>query len=477
MPTIVDSLIVTLGLDATKFTQGQKDSVTALRKTEVEANQSAKRMEASGKQAAMFFTQIKNQALGLATVLMGGVGIKRFAENITMSDRAVGRLSKNLEMSVTELSAWQGVAKRFGSSSEDIDNAFRSTMKLVQGIQHGEVNQETLSWLARSGVDLAKFLDAATPIDAKLKMIQQAFAQTSAAEAQFFGGMTGYSEQTVNMLRETAAQMDVHLRKQKELNSVNQKDVELANQRSQAYQDLSDRVEHNFRSFMNWATPIIKMDRAIDDWIISKMGGQGSDMSPKSGTSKPIRPYSGDAPSSTPTPTPSSGSMGQAELHKLMQKLEGSGPNSVSPKGAIGRNQIMPATAKLYGFDPARLFEPEYNDQVSKVILADLSQKYNGNVDHILANYNSSPRGTKKFMATGDASTLPQETQKYLSRAHQIMAKSGMSGGGGGGGGAQVSVGQIVIHTQATDANGIAREIGPALQTYTHVLPSNPGLN
>src|SRR6185312_8867168 len=68
-------------------------------------------------------------------------------------------------------------------------------------------------------------------------------------------------------------------------------------------------------------------------------------------------------------------------LFDLMQKLENSGPGETSKKGAIGRNQIMPGTAKQYGFDPSRLGEPAYNDMVARAIEADLSRRYGGNLD------------------------------------------------------------------------------------------------
>lgn len=468
MPTIVDSLIVTLGLDDSKFTAGQKMAIGFLRKTESESKETAKRMEANGKQAAEFFTTVKQSALSLATVLLGGMGVKKFTEYVVTSDRAVGRLSANLELSIEQLSAWQGVAQRFGSSSEDIDNAFRSTMKLVQAIQHGEVPAETLQWLARSGVDLSKFLAAATPMEEKLKMVQQAFAKTTAAEAQFFGGMTGYSEATVNMLRGTASNIELLLAQQRELGVATDDSRKSADMLAKSWHDMEDAGMGAGRRLLSYWAPLLAILLQTARFFFRDISGQNPDNTtpgaPKAVTGKIRR--GGE-------PVPSGGT--DSGLMGLMQKLEGSGPNSVSPKGAIGRNQIMPGTARQYGFDPGRLFEPEYNDQVARAILADLSKKYNGNTDQILAAYNAGEGGSSKFRKTGDTNTLPKETQKYLAHAHQIQATNGASGGRGGI--STVSIGQVAIYTQATDAQGIAREIGPALQTYGHVLPSNPGLN
>lgn len=101
-------------------------------------------------------------------------------------------------------------------------------------------------------------------------------------------------------------------------------------------------------------------------------------------------------------------------------KLEGSGPSAVSPKGAIGRGQIMPSTAKGYGFDPQLLHDPAYNETVTRTILADLSRKYQGDTDAMAVAYNAGPGVADKWIDGGrNVTTLPEETQRYLARLHQ----------------------------------------------------------
>lgn len=92
----------------------------------------------------------------------------------------------------------------------------------------------------------------------------------------------------------------------------------------------------------------------------------------------------------------------------------------VSPAGAIGYNQIMPDTAKQYGFDPARLGDKEYNLQASRVILADLSKRYDGDLEAILIGYNAGPGKANTFLRSGrDYRVLPKETRGYLANAER----------------------------------------------------------
>ncbi len=106
----------------------------------------------------------------------------------------------------------------------------------------------------------------------------------------------------------------------------------------------------------------------------------------------------------------------------IVRKLEGSGDRAVSPAGAIGRYQIMPGTAKQYGFDPARLTDPSYNETVAKAVLADLTRRYHGNTAEILAGYNAGPGAADRFRNAGDnPRVLPRETQGYIDRATKMQ--------------------------------------------------------
>jgi hypothetical protein len=122
------------------------------------------------------------------------------------------------------------------------------------------------------------------------------------------------------------------------------------------------------------------------------------------------------------------GAESQPGLLGIIRKLENSGDNAVSPAGAIGRYQIMPSTARQYGFDPSKLTDPAYNETVASTILNDLQKKYGSDTDAILAAYNGGPGRANQFLASGrNAAVLPMETQRYLAHSHQLLAQAGPS--------------------------------------------------
>lgn len=115
------------------------------------------------------------------------------------------------------------------------------------------------------------------------------------------------------------------------------------------------------------------------------------------------------------------------EMLPLVRSLEKSADDAVSPAGAIGRYQIMPGTARQYGFDPERLADPEYNRMVASHVLNDLWRRYNGDAAAVLVAYNAGPGVANKWLASGrDFEKLPLETQRYLAHAAQIGRGGGL---------------------------------------------------
>ena len=88
-------------------------------------------------------------------------------------------------------------------------------------------------------------------------------------------------------------------------------------------------------------------------------------------------------------------------------------PRAVSPCGAIGVYQLMPATAREFGIDP---YDPEQNIRAGLHYLSELLRTF-GRIDQALAAYNWGPGHLTRCMRTyGKAwpRYLPTETKNYL---------------------------------------------------------------
>ena len=108
---------------------------------------------------------------------------------------------------------------------------------------------------------------------------------------------------------------------------------------------------------------------------------------------------------------------------RIEQVESGGRQDAISEDGAVGVMQVMPGTAPeaaaLAGvpFDEARYrTDPEYNRQLGRAYLAEMLNRFGGDVELAVAAYNAGPKAVQDALAAGSnwKSALPAETQDYL---------------------------------------------------------------
>ncbi len=105
-----------------------------------------------------------------------------------------------------------------------------------------------------------------------------------------------------------------------------------------------------------------------------------------------------------------------ADLIRSVIKVESSfNPKAVSPSGAMGMMQLMPATAKDLGVKNP--FDAEQNIMGGTAYLSRLLDRYDGNVRSALAAYNWGMGNLEKK----PVAAMPGETRQYVSRIMGMM--------------------------------------------------------
>ncbi|HEX6084611.1 MAG TPA: lytic transglycosylase domain-containing protein [Thermoanaerobaculia bacterium] len=95
-------------------------------------------------------------------------------------------------------------------------------------------------------------------------------------------------------------------------------------------------------------------------------------------------------------------------------------PRAISHKGAIGLMQVMPETAKRFGFDARRLHDPVHNVAAGATYLRWLLDRYDGDLDRVLAAYNAGEGAVAKY----DGIPPYKETQDFVKRVRAVLAKT-----------------------------------------------------
>ncbi|MGQ6231052.1 hypothetical protein ACUNFK_22895 [Serratia sp. IR-2025] len=198
MPTIIDSLVVTLGLDSSGFKKGQAEVKKGLDDTRNNADQTAKDMEAAGKRAASFFGSIRTELLALVGVTLSAQGIKTFITNMTSDLMRLGIESRALDISAKSLDGWEGAAAAAGSTAERMAGTLGNFQKTLTNIRTGGGRDDPLfgalaSFAGATGANFDYQNDNAEKI---MRKIASNWGKLSKDAQRRFGGMFGFDNAT-----------------------------------------------------------------------------------------------------------------------------------------------------------------------------------------------------------------------------------------------------------------------------------------
>ena len=147
--TVIDALLVTLGLDTSDFRKGQKDVSDDLKKQREDAKKTAKEMAEQGKKAASFFSSIKTELLALTGVTVTAGGLMSLVKNTTSGLMDLSIQSKALGLSARELDGWSKSAEAAGSSAEKISASLQGFQGAIQGARVGDYSSSIFGGLAQ----------------------------------------------------------------------------------------------------------------------------------------------------------------------------------------------------------------------------------------------------------------------------------------------------------------------------------------
>lgn len=242
MATIIDSLIVKLGLDSKEFDSGQKKVSQGLKNTSKDA-------EGAAKSISKFLAAI------------GGVyAIKRFVEGVIETSAALDRMSKNLNMSVQDLSAWSRAAEIAGGTGNGLQGTFQMLSKAQTELRlTGESG--LIPYFSALGISMAQAGQARPVADMLLDMADR-FSKMDRATAFNMGQMMGVDEGTMTLLLRGRNEVELMIKKQKEQGAVTKKQAEEASRMREGIVKIKQDFESFGRELLSKVTPAL--ERLLD---------------------------------------------------------------------------------------------------------------------------------------------------------------------------------------------------------------------
>lgn len=270
MPTVIDALVVTLGLNAKGFTQGAKTAQQAFRTTGAQATETAKNIEANGKQAALFFSKLRNEALTFFAVFTAGAGIKDFISSTITGSAGLGRMAQNLDMSTRELNAWQKAAERAGGTAEGITSQLKESQSESARYAIG-LTPSTIQAFAKYGGDFTAFKSGNAYLLERSRIISEIY-KTSPARAQLAAQELGISEQNFDLIKQGPQALRALIDAQMKNSVVTEADARAAAALQAKLLDLRDTLQATAQRVLFALMPaiegLVKRFQTFADWAL-----------------------------------------------------------------------------------------------------------------------------------------------------------------------------------------------------------------
>jgi hypothetical protein len=259
MATILEKLVVTFGLDAAPFKEGQKSVDEAQKKNRETSDKTRKQMEEDGRKTVEAFRKIRNELVALVASFAGLNAIRHFTEEITHSDASIGRMARTLGMSTEDLWTWEKAMRQFGVTAADTDSALTSLTELQQGLNFGvPLSPDVATNLLKAGVDVGKFIDNSTTATDKLYMLAEAFQKIGAPAAEALAGPLRLSHDMVGALARGPDAIRAQAAAMRALGPLTDAQAAAAQRREQEWEAIQTRIENFQRYLVGTFWPVVE---------------------------------------------------------------------------------------------------------------------------------------------------------------------------------------------------------------------------
>lgn len=176
--TVIDELVVILGLDPSKMTEGQKKVADNYLRLKSDAERANKEMQRSTESVASALGQVQGKLLGIAALFLGGMGIKQFAMHVADLTLQLGRLSTQAGgLSSSQLSAYGSFGRAVGATAAGVRSG---VLGLAAAGNQVEPNTQLYQTLAAMGISPRRLPNGDFDVNGTLGAVNQWAAQRRA---------------------------------------------------------------------------------------------------------------------------------------------------------------------------------------------------------------------------------------------------------------------------------------------------------
>ena len=244
--TIIDALMVTLGLDTTGFTKGKRSAESDLKKIREASGLTSQEVEAGAKKMADGYAKARNELLGFVTAAITTSGFARIMETAnTALNNKMGQTAYYFGESVREIDAWGKAVTTAGGTAAAFQGSWQNILGGLTAFSLGK-ESDVVKGLNALGIDV---LDPLTGKVKEMKAIMldlaKAFSNPNMAPQTklFAANMIGIDQGTLNFLRDGAGNAQAAYEKFYALNTGMDANADAAKKLTKLWADFNAELD------------------------------------------------------------------------------------------------------------------------------------------------------------------------------------------------------------------------------------------
>lgn len=517
--TVIDELVILLGLDPSKFNAGQKEAAKGLNALKDDAKKTGDEVEKSTKKQSDGLMALGKRVLTVAALFKVLSYTTRGILDASRATYELANASKSLDISANKLRNYENVAEMFGGTADGARKSVEGLHKAIFALSFNGQMSEQLVMLGRLGVSFQDaqghmrdfneiYLDTAD----KIAQARQNTGMTE-GEAMEYLRAAGFDDGLARAALGGRAGAEAALGRQLGRRQVGAEDIAAATANEQAMVSAAQAKDTAFTAAQTKATGFITGVAGAKEAAFA--AGATGDLAGvwegwKEVASGPIA-FVSDGMTTLAEKTDNLGAAFTGLSHKLYARMQGTeagraeyyagavqrsakahgvdpdvlagllhtesrfNPDAVNAKsGATGIAQFMPDTAAGRGFTAG--LDPLRDIDEAAEYLSELQRQFGGDQDLALMAYNAGPgRLRRSSWMTEGGKPLMGETTAYPGQVYDYATSIGADAKPNANE-TNVQIDQVTVNTQATDANGMADGAAGALRRKLSAANAEQGM-
>jgi hypothetical protein len=233
--TVIDSLVVLLGLDASKYKQGRETA-------EKETKETARVAKNSADEITKSLTEVGRTIAGLFLGFESATGFAKWLGELNAGEASLGRTAKSINMSAHELNKWGNAVSLAGGSATDAQSAFRQLTEDFTKMQTTGEQSALLQFFRARGVNVRDENGALRNQGELFEELADKTAKYGAVYQATMFRQAGLNEGEINYLVQAKAQRDQYLAQAERSNQITADSVAEAQRLQQEWRNVTQEI-------------------------------------------------------------------------------------------------------------------------------------------------------------------------------------------------------------------------------------------